>query len=99
MTFHIRFDVDLTPADIQTLANPDAVAAFFVRLGYDTNARTVQTPGNLGITAEGTLRPIRRIELIADQEELFQVYRAMPRLLPWPAETEVLSRQLEDDGV
>ncbi|OGA71057.1 MAG: hypothetical protein A3G81_23460 [Betaproteobacteria bacterium RIFCSPLOWO2_12_FULL_65_14] len=69
-----KFDVDLTPADVQTLANADAVAGFFARLGYDTNARTVQTPGNLGITAEGTLRPIRRIELIADQEELFQVY-------------------------
>jgi len=70
----IKFDLDLTPADIQTLANADALAAFFARLGYDTNARTVQTPGNLGITAEGTLRPIRRIELLADQEELFQVY-------------------------
>src|SRR3990172_10029566 len=69
-----KFDVDLTPADVQTLANADAVAGFFARLGYDTNARTVQTPGNLGITAEGTLRPIRRIELLADQEELFQVY-------------------------
>ena len=74
MNTAIKFDLDLAPADIQTLASADAVAAFFARLGYDTNARTVQTPGNLGITAEGTLRPIRRIELIADQEELFQVY-------------------------
>ena len=32
------------------------------------------TAGNLGITAEGTVRPVRKIELIANQENLFQVY-------------------------
>lgn len=69
-----RFDVDLAERDVQALSSADALTAFLARLGYNTNARTVQTPGNLGITAEGTLRPIRRIELIADQEELFQVY-------------------------
>src|SRR6185295_7270749 len=51
-----------------------AVAAFFARIGYDTNARTVQTPGNLGIGTEGILRPIKRIEMISDREGLFQVY-------------------------
>ena len=70
----IRFDLDLTGRDIQALSAADALAAFFARLGYDTNVRTVQTPGNLGIGTEGTLRPIKRIELISDREGLFQVY-------------------------
>ena len=69
-----RFDVDLTGRDVQELAGADALAALFAKLGYRTNSRTVQTPGNLGITAEGTLKPIKRIELLADQEGLFQVY-------------------------
>ena len=69
-----RFDADLSEREVQELSSADALAAFFARLGYDTNARTVQTPGNLGIGTEGTLRPIKRIELIADREGLFQVY-------------------------
>ena len=72
-TPHIT-DVDLSPHDIQALNGADAVAAFFARLGYNTAARTLQTANNLGITAEGTTRPIKRIELIADQEALFQIY-------------------------
>ena len=67
-------DVELTSRDVQSLDGPDAVAGFLARLGYNTDARTVQTAENLGIGAEGTLRPIRRIELLADQEGLFQVY-------------------------
>ena len=55
-------------------SSADAFTGFFARLGYDTNARTFQTPGNLGISADSTLRPIKRIELIADREALFQVY-------------------------
>ena len=34
----------------------------------------MQTPGNLGITAETLVRRIRKIELIADNEGFFQVY-------------------------
>ncbi len=68
------FDIELRLHDIQALNSVDAVTALFARLGYNTNARTPQTPGNLGITAEGTVRPIKKIELIADQEGLFQVY-------------------------
>lgn len=67
-------DIELGPHDIQALNGADAVAAFFARLGYNTDARTLQTANNLGITAEGTSRPIKKIELIADQETLFQVY-------------------------
>lgn len=67
-------DLELGPHDVQALNSADAVAAFFAGLGYDTGPRTQQTPGNLGITAEGTARPIKMIELVADQEGLFQVY-------------------------
>jgi hypothetical protein len=73
-TNNIRFDVDLSERDVQALSSADALAAFFAGLGYDTNARIVQTPGNLGIGTEGILRPIKRIELISDREGLFQVY-------------------------
>jgi hypothetical protein len=68
------FDIDLTRQDVQALSTADAFAGFFARLGYNTDARTAQTVGNLGITAESTLRPIKKIELIADQEGLLQVY-------------------------
>ncbi len=70
----MKFDCELATKDVQDLANADAVAAFFARLGYHTDSRTEQTAANLGITAEGAARPIERIELIADQEGLLQVY-------------------------
>lgn len=67
-------DREVSAREVQGLSNADAVAAFIARLGYETNNRTIQTPGNLGITAEGTARPIRKIHQLADQEGLFKVY-------------------------
>jgi hypothetical protein len=67
-------DIELTASDVQAFNGADAIAAFFVRLGYHTEARTFQAPANLGMTADGIVRPIKRIELIADQEGLFQIY-------------------------
>jgi hypothetical protein len=67
-------DIELAASDVQALNGADAIAGFFARLGYHTEARTPQTPANLGMTADGTVRPIKRIELIADQEGLFQIY-------------------------
>jgi len=67
-------DVDLRSADIQEAGNADALVGFFARLGYNTDARTPQTPANLGITAAGTARPIKRIELLADNDGELQVY-------------------------
>ena len=64
----------MKPEDVQVLSDADAVAAFFSRLGYNTNARTIQTPGNLGISSESLLRRIRKVEMIADDDGLFQVY-------------------------
>ena len=57
-------DISLTYHDIQALNSAAAIAPFFARLGYNTNARTPQTPGNLGITAESTVSPIKRIDLL-----------------------------------
>jgi len=42
----------LRAEDVQRLSEADAIAAFFGRMGYDTNPRTFQTPGNLGLTNE-----------------------------------------------
>ncbi len=70
----LQHDIKLGYADIQALSDADGVAAFFERLGYNTSVRRIQTPANLGITADSTLRPIKKIELLADQEGLFQVY-------------------------
>lgn len=70
----ISFDVELSARDVQDLSSVEGVAAFFAKLGYNTNSRTSQTPGNLGITAEGTTRAIRKIYQLADQESLFKVY-------------------------
>lgn len=67
-------DIELNTRDIQAIGSNDAVAAFFARLGYNTDVRTPQTPGNLGITNDSIVRPINRIELVADQEGLFQIY-------------------------
>lgn len=70
----MKYDVPITPGEVQELSSADAVAAFFTKLGYRTGPRIEQSPSNLGIVAEGTARPIRRIELIADQDSLLQVY-------------------------
>ena len=70
----MNLDINLTTKDVQGLSSADAIAAFFSQLGYNTNARTPQTPGNLGITSDAALKPIKRIELIADQENFLQIY-------------------------
>ncbi|MGB6065817.1 MAG: hypothetical protein WBG50_13515 [Desulfomonilaceae bacterium] len=70
----MNFDVTITAREVQELSNADAVTAFFARLGWRTDIRIEQSPGNLGITAEGTVKPIKRIELIADQDGALQVY-------------------------
>jgi hypothetical protein len=48
-------DLEILSRDIQTISSANAVAAFFARLGYNTNVRLKQTPANLGMVAEGTI--------------------------------------------
>jgi len=67
-------DLDLREQQVQGLSNPDAIAAFFTELGYDTRARTRQSPANLGIAAQSLLDQVRHLELIADQGGMLQVY-------------------------
>ena len=69
-----ELDKNITARDLQIMADADGVAAFLAGLGYNTNARIVQSAENLGITADTTARAIRRIELMADQEGDLQVY-------------------------
>ena len=70
----MKFDVEIAYRDVQGLEGADAVFAFFSELGYNTDVRIEQSPKNLGNAAEGTVRPIKRVELIAGQEGAFQVY-------------------------
>lgn len=64
----------VTSRQIQGLNNADGLTAFFAYLGYNTESRITQTARNLGITAKSVAGQIKRIELIADQEGLLQVY-------------------------
>src|SRR5207249_6182748 len=68
-----RFDVELSPQDIQSINSADALVSLFAKLAYDTGSRTAQTAANLSIP-EAAARPIKRIDLIADHQKLLQVY-------------------------
>src|SRR5207249_837547 len=82
--------------DVQPLANADAVAAFFARLGYDISARLPQTPAAMGMSTEGLRRKIRRIERIADQEAgALQVYLVELDSVTVQA-TQAIARALRD---
>ncbi|MEO8601716.1 MAG: hypothetical protein ABI629_03970 [bacterium] len=70
----MMLDQELRREDIQGLRNADAVAALFATLGFRTDARLAQTPANLGISADSLVRSIIRLERLADQEGLLQVY-------------------------
>jgi len=67
-------DKVLKASDVQSLSNPDAIASFFLGLGYNVDARIAQTPSALGITNESLTRHINHIEQIAAQEGYFKVY-------------------------
>lgn len=70
----MTIDVDLQERDIQDLASADAIAAFFGRLGWNTNKRCQQQPEHLGLDSEAALRPIRSVERVATQQDDFHVY-------------------------
>jgi len=74
-------DIDLTTKDIAELASPDAVAALFTKLGYDTGRRTLLTPEALGVSGESA-SVLKRIELLSEDPERFlRVVFAQPRSL------------------
>ncbi len=54
---------------------PDALAAFFAKLGYDTNDRLVQNVAAMGFTSDNLKSAITHIERLASQDaRLFEVY-------------------------
>ncbi len=78
----LTHDIDLSYKDIQALDSPDALAAFFARLGYDTNHRLVQHPAAIGITGDNLTSSIQHIERLASQEgNLLEVYLFQLRAL------------------
>lgn len=69
-------DRELTEKHVLGLSSAEEIVGFLASLGYRTDARTVQAPANLGITAESLIHQVRRLELLADHEGLLQVYLA-----------------------
>ena len=45
-------DYELSREDIQDLSSRDALAAFFAKLGYDTNDRLVQDVAAMGFSSD-----------------------------------------------
>lgn len=71
----LQQDEDLRREDIQLLASCDALAAFFARLGYDTNYRLTQSAAAMNITGDTLNTSIKHIERLASQDGgLFEVY-------------------------
>ncbi|MGB8344461.1 MAG: hypothetical protein WCD86_06235, partial [Ktedonobacteraceae bacterium] len=71
----LQQDEDLRREDVQLLASRDALAAFFARLGYDTNQRITQSVAAMNMTGDALAANITHIERIASQDGgLFEVY-------------------------
>ena len=66
--------IEVNESHVVQLASSDDIVRFFSRLGYNTNVRVKQTPSNLNIASDDVIRQIKKIELIADQDSLLQVY-------------------------
>ena len=68
-------DYELSREDIQDLSSRDALAAFFAKLGYDTNDRLVQNVAAMGFTSDNLKSAITYIEHLASQDgRMFEVY-------------------------
>jgi hypothetical protein len=55
-------DLELSRADIQLLSSRDALAAFFAKLGYDTNDLLTQNVAAMGFTGDNLKSAIIHIE-------------------------------------
>jgi hypothetical protein len=75
-------DLDLTESEVAELASPDAITAFFSKLGYDTADRAVLSPEAVGLAGESA-HAIKRIELLSEDPEQFLrvVCRASTKLM------------------
>jgi hypothetical protein len=71
----LKDDLELSREDIQLLSNGDALAAFFAKLGYDTNDRLTQNVAAMGFSSDNLKSAITHIERLASQDaRLFEVY-------------------------
>src|SRR5712692_7513055 len=71
----IKEDYELSREDIQLLSSRDALAAFFAKLGYDTNDRLVQNVAAMGFNSDNLKSAIIHIERLASQDaRMFEVY-------------------------
>src|SRR5713101_8357094 len=71
----LKEDLELSREDIQLLSSRDALAAFFAKLGYDTNERLIQNVAAMGFTSDNLKSAITHIERLASQDaRLFEVY-------------------------
>jgi hypothetical protein len=71
----LKEDLELSREDIQLLSTRDALAAFFAKLGYDTNDRLVQNVAAMGFTSDNLKSAIIHIERLASQDaRMFEVY-------------------------
>jgi Eco57I restriction-modification methylase len=71
----LKDDLELSREDIQLLSNSDALAAFFAKLGYDTNDRLIQNVAAMGFSSDNLKAAITHIERLASQDgRLFEVY-------------------------
>lgn len=67
--------IEVTKSHIVELASADDIVGFFAKLRYNTNARVKQTPSYLlNTSSEDVFRQINKVELIANQDDLLQVY-------------------------
>ena len=71
----LKEDIELSREDIQLLSNSDALAAFFAKLGFDTNDRLTQNVAAMGFSSDNLKATITHIERLASQDaRLFEVY-------------------------
>jgi hypothetical protein len=71
----LKEDYELSREDIQDLSNRDAVAAFFAKLGYNTNERLLQNTAAMGFGSELLKSTITSIERLASEDGgLLEVY-------------------------
>ena len=71
----LKEDYELSHKDIQPLSNRDALAAFFAKLGYDTNERLAQNVAAMSFTGDNLKSAITHIERLASHDaRMFEVY-------------------------
>jgi hypothetical protein len=71
----LKEDYELSREDIQDLSNRDAIAAFFAKLGYNTNERLLQNAAAMGFGSELLKSAITSIERLASEDGgLLEVY-------------------------